>query len=44
MSRREVNRLREQAERGDASAQFNLGVLFATGAGVIKDPGPAHAR
>ena len=36
-----VNSSRKAAERGDAEAQFNLGVMYATGAGVPEDDAEA---
>ena len=36
-----VAELRARAEQGDAEAQYNLGVMYATGAGVPQDNGEA---
>ena len=33
---------RKVAEQGNASAQFNLGIRYATGRGVLKDSVLAH--
>ena len=33
---------RQAAEQGHAMAQFNLGVMYATGRGVLKDAALAH--
>ena len=38
----EFKRIRPLAEQGDAGAQFNLGILYAEGKGVLKDPITAH--
>ena len=37
-----LTELRRQAEQGDASAQFNLGVRYADGKGVPQDYVQAH--
>ena len=37
----EIEQLRLAAEQGDASAQFNLGFMYATGEGVPKDDAKA---
>ena len=37
----EIEQLRLAAEQGDASAQYNLGVMYATGRGVPKDDAKA---
>ena len=33
----EVQKLREATELGDAEAQYNLGVMYDNGQGVVKD-------
>ena len=33
---------RKAADQGDASAQFNLGVMYANGSGTAPDPVEAH--
>ena len=33
----DINTLKQQAQKGDASAQFNLGVMYAEGQGVPQD-------
>ena len=38
----EIDALRARAEQGDAEAQFNLGVMYATGEGVPQDDVQAH--
>jgi len=32
-----ADQLRRSAERGDPNAQFNLGVLYDSGSGVVQD-------
>ena len=34
---------RKAAEHGNAVAQYNLGLMYANGIGVIKNPAQAHA-
>ena len=39
----DVDVLREYAEKGDVAAQFNLGVMYASGEGLPKDYIKAYA-
>jgi TPR repeat protein len=36
------NAFHEMAEQGDAAAQHNLGILYETGTGVMRQDGPAE--
>ena len=38
----DLNTVRQAAEQGDATAQFNLGIMYANGRGVLKDSVLAH--
>ena len=40
----EIDALRARAEQEDAEAQFNLGVMYATGGGVPQDDAAAQPR
>lgn len=37
-----LKKWRSQSEQGNSSAQINLGILYAEGKGVLKDPTTAH--